>query len=453
MDNKKYQVFVSSTYRDLEDARDKIIETILSLYHFPIGMEMFSADDDEQWEIIQETINVSDYYVVIIGHRYGTVAADGRSFTEKEYDYAKEKGIPILAFVRNREVATLPSERDSDPSLIAKLDAFVDKATGSKMCDFWMNVDDLATKVAIALPKMFRRKPQIGWVRGSEAVSKEILQELAGLSTENRELRNENEELLSRFDGKKPSVDLNVNGGKCLDLLCDSFDPTELIEVPSTFTANDIPDHLKSYVSDRDIENYNNKLPSQRDIDNYSRAAQLYYLINSESLDLCFEISNYGRAKANDVYVTVTFPDFVRVIDKHEAADIDEPVVPIPNSPLVEAEEKFKNDHSPFSDLLNSSKYYSSFNEDYSPLYARSHAVDRLPISSPFYACRKSGENEVTLNVKELIHTREVVFDDDILLIPLCEGSGDAEISIICEEYVDSVSFTIPIVVKLRTDS
>ncbi|ECZ7129828.1 TPA: DUF4062 domain-containing protein, partial [Salmonella enterica subsp. enterica serovar Virchow] len=79
MENKKYQVFVSSTYVDLIDARKKIIETVLSLYHFPVGMEMFSADDSEQWDIIKETIDASDYYVIIIGHKYGSVSKDGIS--------------------------------------------------------------------------------------------------------------------------------------------------------------------------------------------------------------------------------------------------------------------------------------------------------------------------------------------------------------------------------------
>ena len=53
--NKKYQIFISSTFMDLEEERKAVQETILSMYQFPIGMEMFSADDEEQWEIIQET--------------------------------------------------------------------------------------------------------------------------------------------------------------------------------------------------------------------------------------------------------------------------------------------------------------------------------------------------------------------------------------------------------------
>jgi len=52
--NKKYQVFISSTYTDLKDERENIIKSILEMYHIPIGMEMFSAEDEDQWEIITD---------------------------------------------------------------------------------------------------------------------------------------------------------------------------------------------------------------------------------------------------------------------------------------------------------------------------------------------------------------------------------------------------------------
>lgn len=60
---------------------------------------MFNAGDEEQWEVIKKTIDVSDYYVLIFGHRYGSLTNEGISYTEKEYWYAKEKGIPIHIFI------------------------------------------------------------------------------------------------------------------------------------------------------------------------------------------------------------------------------------------------------------------------------------------------------------------------------------------------------------------
>lgn len=67
--DKKFQVFISSTYEDLKNERQKVQDIILSMYQIPIGMEMFSAADEEQWEIIKDHIDNSDFYVLIIGHR------------------------------------------------------------------------------------------------------------------------------------------------------------------------------------------------------------------------------------------------------------------------------------------------------------------------------------------------------------------------------------------------
>lgn len=45
--NKRYQIFISSTYEDLKEERQKVTQAILKLYHFPIGMEMFHADNEK----------------------------------------------------------------------------------------------------------------------------------------------------------------------------------------------------------------------------------------------------------------------------------------------------------------------------------------------------------------------------------------------------------------------
>ena len=124
MINKKYQIFISSTYTDLIEPRQKVIESILKQYHFPIGMEMFSAADNEQWDIIKETIESSDFYILLIGSRYGSLTEQGVGYTEKEYDYAKEIGVPILTFLKDDTLPTTPQERETDPVKIQKLQDF-----------------------------------------------------------------------------------------------------------------------------------------------------------------------------------------------------------------------------------------------------------------------------------------------------------------------------------------
>lgn len=126
---KKYQIFISSTYEDLKEERRKVQDTILSMYHFPIGMEMFSAADEEQWEIIRETIDSSDYYVLIIGHRYGSVIEKGEyagiSYIQKEFRYALEQKIPVLAFLIDDSVAITPEKMEQDVDKMDKLKQFI----------------------------------------------------------------------------------------------------------------------------------------------------------------------------------------------------------------------------------------------------------------------------------------------------------------------------------------
>jgi hypothetical protein len=93
---KKYQVFISSTYTDLVEERQIILRSILDLGHIPSGMELFSAADEEQFAYIKKIIDECDYYVLVIGGRYGSIDDSGISYTEKEYDYAVEKGVHVL---------------------------------------------------------------------------------------------------------------------------------------------------------------------------------------------------------------------------------------------------------------------------------------------------------------------------------------------------------------------
>ena len=95
----RYQIFVSSTFRDLREERQAALEAILELGHFPAGMETFPAADATPWELIKSIIADSDYYVLIVGAKYGSTGPDGISYTEMEFNLAVELGKPILSSV------------------------------------------------------------------------------------------------------------------------------------------------------------------------------------------------------------------------------------------------------------------------------------------------------------------------------------------------------------------
>lgn len=192
----KYQIFVSSTFEDLKDERAQVVKAILEMGHIPVGMEMFSAGDEEQWAIIERQILETDYYVVLVAHRYGSTTG-GLSFTEKEYDTAKRCRVPVLGFVID-DSASWPVDRvDTVPEKVEALKSFKEKVK-QKLVSFWSSSEDLHGKVSIALMKQMNANPRIGWVSASQVAPIETTAELARLSGENAELRRRLSELTTQ---------------------------------------------------------------------------------------------------------------------------------------------------------------------------------------------------------------------------------------------------------------
>ena len=82
---KRYQVFVSSTYQDLQEERKEVMQALLELDCIPSGMELFPASNEDQWSLITRVIDDCDYYLLIIGGRYGSCNEEGVGYTEMEF--------------------------------------------------------------------------------------------------------------------------------------------------------------------------------------------------------------------------------------------------------------------------------------------------------------------------------------------------------------------------------
>lgn len=200
MANKKYQIFISATYDDLKEERQSAIKAIWEMGHVPVGMEMFSAADEEQWEIIKKTIDECDYYIVIVAHRYGSL--DGKiSFTEKEYDYAMSAQVPVLGFVVNDKTKWDPKMIDRDPVFVTALNNFKQKVK-NKPVGFWKNAEDLSSKISIALGKQFNTTPRPGWVRAVNEAGPGVTAEISRLSNENASLRQQLKNQSNEKDSK-----------------------------------------------------------------------------------------------------------------------------------------------------------------------------------------------------------------------------------------------------------
>lgn len=183
--DKKYQVFVSSTYQDLIEERQKVIEALISKNCFPVGMEYFPAANEEQFAVIKKLIDRCDYYILILGGRYGSIEPNsGKSYTQLEYEYALEKNIPIAAFYHNN-IGQLTSDKvEKTENGRTKLQEFK-TLVQSKLCKPWSESYELAFKVNSTLDFMFENYPRTGWVKADEISSAEANKELISLRKEN----------------------------------------------------------------------------------------------------------------------------------------------------------------------------------------------------------------------------------------------------------------------------
>lgn len=187
--DKRYQVFVSSTYADLQQERKKVIQALMEMDCIPSGMELFPAADEEQWIFIKKVIDDCDYYLLIIGGRYGSITEDGISYTEKEFDYAVEKGIKVIALIHGSPDDIAFGKSEQNPELRKKLQLFRDKVMTGRLVKFWASAEELPGLVALSITKTIKMYPAIGWVRASQVASEKILAEINDLRNKNDELQ------------------------------------------------------------------------------------------------------------------------------------------------------------------------------------------------------------------------------------------------------------------------
>ena len=178
--DKRYQVFISSTFIDLVDERREVMQALLEMDCMPAGMELFPAGNDDQWTLIMGVIEQSDYYLVILGGRYGSMTEEGISYTEKEYDYAVALGIPVMGFAIADPDTVAVGKTDKNEAIAKKLDEFRAKVQ-SRMTKDWKNAEDLGSKVTRGLVHLIKNNPRPGWVRGNHAMTSETRVKIAEL--------------------------------------------------------------------------------------------------------------------------------------------------------------------------------------------------------------------------------------------------------------------------------
>jgi len=257
--DKKYQVFVSSTYKDLEEERSEVIQVLLESDCIPVGMELFPASDEEQSAFIKGIIDECDYYIIILGGRYGSCDKDGIGYTEKEFLHANEQNIPILAFIHEKPEDIPGKKLEKDPVLQKKYEDFRKTLQDGRMVKYWTNKEALGVIVSRSITNSKKTHPRTGWVKADKVVDENTFAEMLKLKNKIEELENqieksadtppENTENLaqgedlftinySHYEDMKSSIELSWNQ---IFSICSPHMITSAFE-------DDLQSFLKSYI-------------------------------------------------------------------------------------------------------------------------------------------------------------------------------------------------------------
>jgi hypothetical protein len=114
------QVFISATSRDLGSFRKAVADVLLTLGAHPIIQEHFPPDHRSVLEMLRARIGPCDAVLCLVGRRYGyeplTREANEprRSYTQLEYEIARELGKPVFVFLATDDCALDPAADETE---------------------------------------------------------------------------------------------------------------------------------------------------------------------------------------------------------------------------------------------------------------------------------------------------------------------------------------------------
>ena len=145
------KVYVSATFRDLEECRSAVMLALRRLRVEDVAMESYVAEDRRPVERCLADVAECDLYVGIFAWRYGFIPAGyDRSITELEYRHAEELGKPRLIFLLDEEAPwpRIHIDRGTDAD---KLEALRAELSDRHMCSTFTGPGDLAALVTAAV--------------------------------------------------------------------------------------------------------------------------------------------------------------------------------------------------------------------------------------------------------------------------------------------------------------
>ena len=180
MIDKRYHVFISTTEADMHAERVVLSQTLVSQGFFSWGLEQRTPLTTA---FARRQIDDCDYFVLMLGSRYGELSASGVSYMHLEYIYAVTKQKPILVLMYEAPESRADEFQDRSPEAKVKFLDFRRQLQRERdMVMTFRDLRDLEIAIRHTMPQFLNRYPAQGWIRPNH-------QQVQQLQDENEQLR------------------------------------------------------------------------------------------------------------------------------------------------------------------------------------------------------------------------------------------------------------------------
>lgn len=154
-------IFISSTYKDLKDYREKVGSAIRRMGHNDIAMEYYVAENKRPVDKCLEDVAACDIYIGIFAWRYGYIPPKHKmSITELEYRKAIECNKQCFIFLLNED-ASWPMNLVEIEN-ITRIKALRKELSDEHLPAFFSTIEELGEVVTEAFYKNDSKIPQKG---------------------------------------------------------------------------------------------------------------------------------------------------------------------------------------------------------------------------------------------------------------------------------------------------
>lgn len=155
-------IFISSTYQDLQLHRHQIWNVLQNFEVDVVGMENFGARKSKPLETCIDEISSCQIYIGIISMCYGSIDEEtGKSYTQLEYDKARELGLEILIYLIDENKGELKAGQIDFEESYFRLKSFKNVLKRNHTVDFFINEKDLGQKIYRDLDKLIKKRETI----------------------------------------------------------------------------------------------------------------------------------------------------------------------------------------------------------------------------------------------------------------------------------------------------